>query len=142
MRWRSSRDLDRNRDFIASYLKQSYRWLAAYRKFMCVRRLRQVFLGLMLLVLGHGTMSWACSCVPQTPCGVHRHSDADFVGEVLSRRAMPSDDKLGPYGVMFNVRVIESLRGISYPVLSGPIPSYPALSLTLPPSAPKMAHRT
>lgn len=65
----------------------------------------------MFLVLGHGTESWACSCVQQTPCGAHRYHDADFVGEALSRRVMPSDDKLGPYRVLLEVRVIESFRG-------------------------------
>ncbi|HEY6972063.1 MAG TPA: hypothetical protein VJA94_22825 [Candidatus Angelobacter sp.] len=56
-------------------------------------------------------MAWACSCVPRTPCGVHRYGDADFVGEVVSRGIMPSDDKLGVARVMFNVRVVESFRG-------------------------------
>jgi len=77
-----------------------------------VRRVAQFLSGLILLVLGHGTVSWACSCVQQTSCGAHRYHDADFVGEVLSRRVMPSDDKLGPYSrVLFEVRVMESFRG-------------------------------
>jgi hypothetical protein len=76
-----------------------------------VRRVVQVFSGLMLLVLGHGTLSWGCSCVRQTPCGTRRYRDADFVGEVLSRRVLPSDDKLGPDRVLFKVRVIETFRG-------------------------------
>jgi hypothetical protein len=57
-------------------------------------------------------MSWGCGCVPQTSCGVHRYSDADFVGEVLSRRVMPSDEKLPYDRVLFEIRVIESLRGM------------------------------
>ncbi len=56
-------------------------------------------------------MSWACSCTRQTTCGVHRYLDADFVGEVLSRRVMPSDDKLTFDRVLFQVRVLESFRG-------------------------------
>lgn len=65
----------------------------------------------MLVVLGSGTMSWACSCVARTPCGGHRYSEVDFVGEVISRRVMPSDDKLQLARVMYKVRVIESFRG-------------------------------
>ena len=56
-------------------------------------------------------MSWACSCTCQTTCGVHRYLDADFVGEVLSRRVIPADDKLTFDRVLFQVRVIESFRG-------------------------------
>jgi hypothetical protein len=56
-------------------------------------------------------MSWACSCIRQTPCGVHRYLDADFVGEVLSRSVLPSDDKLTYDRVQFQFRVIESFRG-------------------------------
>ncbi|MCU1240312.1 MAG: hypothetical protein JWO71_1038 [Candidatus Acidoferrum typicum] len=73
--------------------------------------IRHILFGLTLLVLGHGTMSWACSCTRQTTCGVHRYRDADFVGEVLSRRVVPSDDKLTFERVLFQVRVIESFRG-------------------------------
>jgi Carboxypeptidase regulatory-like domain len=72
---------------------------------------RHILFGLTLLVLGHGTMSLACSCIRQTTCGVHRYLDADFVGEVLSRRVMPSDDKPTFDSVLFQVRVIESFRG-------------------------------
>src|SRR5262245_51007550 len=63
----------------------------------------------MLLVLGHATPSWACSCVLHSACGANRYQAADFVGEVLTGRVAPSDDKLG--GVLFEVRVIESFRG-------------------------------
>ena len=54
-------------------------------------------------------MSWACSCVRPTPCGLHRYGDADFVGEVLSRRVLSSDVEHEP--VLFKIRVIESFRG-------------------------------
>ena len=56
-------------------------------------------------------MSWACSCIRQTACGVHRYRDADFVGEVLSSQVMPSDDNRTFDRVLFQVRVIESFRG-------------------------------
>jgi hypothetical protein len=56
-------------------------------------------------------MSWACSCARKTPCGESRYLDADFVGEVLSRSVMPSDDKLTYDRVLFQVRVIETFRG-------------------------------
>lgn len=56
-------------------------------------------------------MSWACSCVRKAACGGHRYGGADFVGEVVSRQVLTSDDKLGPYYVLFQVRVIESFRG-------------------------------
>jgi hypothetical protein len=75
-----------------------------------MRSVDHFLLSLALLVLGHGT-SWACSCIRQTPCGVHRYLDADFVGEVLSRSVLPSDDKLTNDRVQFQVRVIESFRG-------------------------------
>ena len=72
---------------------------------------RNILFGFTLLVLGHGTMSWACSCIRQTTCGVHRYLDADFFGEVLSRRVMTSDDRRSFDSVLFQVRVIESFRG-------------------------------
>jgi len=72
---------------------------------------RRLLFGLVLLALGHCATSWACSCIPRTVCGVHRYLDADFVGEVLSRRFVPSDDKLKFERVLFQVRVIESFRG-------------------------------
>src|SRR2546425_10112133 len=72
--------------------------------------IRHVLFGLTLLVLGHGTISWACSCTRQTTCGVHRYLDADFAGEVLSRSLLPSEDKLTYGRVLFQVRVIESFR--------------------------------
>src|ERR1700732_4789337 len=72
---------------------------------------RHIPFALTLLALGHGTMSWACSCTRQTTCGIHRYLDADFVGEVLSRRAIPANDKLSFDRVLFQVRVIESFRG-------------------------------
>ena len=49
--------------------------------------------------------------MPQTSCDVHRYSDADFVGEVLSRRVALSDGKRAWYGVVFEIRGIESFRG-------------------------------
>jgi hypothetical protein len=72
---------------------------------------RHILVGLTLLVLGHGTMSWACSCIRQTNCGVRRYHDGDFVGEVLSSHVMPSGDSLTFDRVLFQVRVIESFRG-------------------------------
>lgn len=73
--------------------------------------IRRILFGLTLFVLGHGTMSWACSCTRQPTCGVHRYLDTDFVGEVLSRSVVPVDDKLAFDRVLFQVRVIESFRG-------------------------------
>jgi Carboxypeptidase regulatory-like domain len=73
--------------------------------------IRHILFSLTLLMLGHGTMSLACSCIRQTTCGVHRYLDADFVGEVLSRSVTPSDDKLTYDRVVFQVRVIENFRG-------------------------------
>src|SRR5690348_17083426 len=64
----------------------------------------------MVLVFGHGT-SWACSCVRQPDCGVDRYHEADFIAEVLSTRVVPSDDRPDIYGVLFEVRIIESFRG-------------------------------
>ena len=80
-------------------------------KVICVKNVLQIFLCLMFLVLGHETMSWACSCVRPSPCGVHRYGDADFLGEVLSRGVAPSHGDLGIDRVLFKVRVIESFRG-------------------------------
>jgi len=76
-----------------------------------MRRVVQILFCLMLVVFGHGIKSWACSCLPRTPCGVHRYADADFVGEILSRRVVPAHDDLGIDRVLFKVRVIESFRG-------------------------------
>jgi hypothetical protein len=73
--------------------------------------IHHILFGLTLIALEHATNSWACSCAPTT-CGIHRYSDADFVGLVLSRRVMPSDYKLGSLErVEFEVGVIESFRG-------------------------------
>src|SRR5207248_4284066 len=73
--------------------------------------IRPILFGLTLLVLAHGTMSWACSCTRRTICGTRRYLDADFVGEVLSSRVMPLDEKSTFDRVSFQVRVIESFRG-------------------------------
>ena len=68
------------------FSRQSYFLLGTFPcKVICVKNVLQIFLCLMFLVLGHETMSWACSCVRPSPCGVHRYGDADFLGEVLSR---------------------------------------------------------
>lgn len=40
-----------------------------------------------------------------------RYADADFIGEVISRRVMPANDKFQFLNVLFEVRVTESFRG-------------------------------
>lgn len=75
-----------------------------------MKRIIQVLL-VLVFVLSQGTMSWACSCVQRTSCGVRRYGDVDFVGEVVSRRVMPSDGKSGFFRVQLEIRVIETFRG-------------------------------
>ena len=64
----------------------------------------------MAAVLAHGTMSWACSCLPSKPCGLQRYGDADFVGEVLSRQFPSLASVFFPDARFFRVRVVESFR--------------------------------
>jgi|GEM_PF-2823435 hypothetical protein len=62
-------------------------------------------------MLALGTTSWACSCVPDVPCGAHRYLDADFVGEIVSRSLLSWHDGFDSNQLLFKVRVIESFRG-------------------------------
>ena len=75
-----------------------------------------VFAGSAALALSLGSTSWACSCMAPSPCDRQRYGDADFVGEVVSRRFVFIDAKLtgSPIGErrnLYQIRVMESFRG-------------------------------
>ncbi len=81
-----------------------------------MRRVEALVVGCFVL-LASGTTSWACSCVRRPSCGPGRYSDADFVGEIISREILPSDGKISTLlsnvfeARVFKVRVIEGFRG-------------------------------
>jgi hypothetical protein len=64
-----------------------------------------------LILLGQGKSSLACSCTVHPICDPHRYLDADFIGEVISSEMVdhqPTDDWPG---ILVQVRVLERFRG-------------------------------
>jgi hypothetical protein len=79
-------------------------------------------IGLAVILFCHEAQSWACSCEPRGPCSSKRYGDADFVGEVLSRKSIYWDSgayldglirflMLNPVSYQFKIRVLDRLRG-------------------------------
>src|SRR5579863_2056644 len=82
------------------------------RKPFCLRVVAAQF-ACALLMLGNAGLFWACSCIPHSVCDPYRYGDADFIGEVLSKRLASSNGTfaLGSWNMLYRIRVIESFRG-------------------------------